>query len=311
MAVDIVIPTYNCAAWLDTLIQSILAQDYADWRVIARDDASKDDTVSILRRWQGRLGDRMVILDDSGRVNLGMIGNYNAVLTQTTAPWVMLADPDDVWLPNKISVTLDAMRNTERASPASTPVAVCTDARVVDDRLSEISPSHWQWFNQNPDLLPVFHRTIVESAALTSTMMLNQSLLQTALPLTGASCPDWWLALTACAFGRIVSIPQCTVLYRRHPANDSLAPLASTLPLALGRLRQARGRVAWLVRQYAPQAAEFLHRFGDRLAPADAAALEAAAALTSMGPLARRRAVIRHRLWFASPVKNAGLMLFL
>jgi len=65
------------------------------------------------------------------------------------------------------------------------------------------------------------------------------------------------------------------------------------------------------VDQYAAQAGEFLRRFADRLPPADAAALNAAAILPSLGSPGRRRAIVRHKLWFASPVKNAGLMLFL
>lgn len=311
MNIDIAIPTYNCAAWLDDLFESIVSQVYVDWRIITRDDVSKDNTVAVVNDWQRRLGERLVILRDSGESNLGMVGNFNAVLAQTTAPWVMLADPDDVWLPRKVPLSVSAMRAAEQSAPKSTPIVLCSDATVVTADLRILAPSYWRWSGHNPDLLDVFHRLIVESPALTSTMMVNRSLLEIALPMTGAACPDWWLALVACAFGRIIRLPQSTILYRRHSNNDSLEPITSTLPTAARRVIQARSRVDQLIRQYAQQACAFLNRFDNRILQTDAAALRAAAMLPSLGPLDRRVVVLRHELLFASRLKNAGLMLLL
>src|ERR1700719_4016830 len=104
--IEIAIPAYNCAAWLDDLIESILQQDVDNWRLVARDDASTDDTAARLATWKQRLGERMMIVEGSDRRNLGLVGNYNTVLSATTSPWVMLADADDVWRPGKLSLTL-------------------------------------------------------------------------------------------------------------------------------------------------------------------------------------------------------------
>src|SRR5204863_9090117 len=107
----------------------------------------------------------------------------------------------------------------------------------------------------------------VECPVLSSTMMVNRSVLDLALPMTGVSCQDWWLAMIAGAFGRVVRLPQSTILYRRHPANDSLDPLTSTLPNAARRIFQARRRVDRLIREFAPQAGAFLDRCRDRILP--------------------------------------------
>lgn len=307
--IDIVIPTHNCSAWLDTLFESILLQDVADWRIIARDDASSDNTGEILTHWKTKLGERLTILEDSGQSNLGMVGNYNAVLSRTTAPWVMLADPDDVWLSGKISKSLQAMQAAEKAYGEQTPILVCSDATVVDDNLQTIANSYWRWSRQDPSLLNIFHRTIVESAALTSTLMVNRELLNHALPMIGASCPDWWLALCASAFGKVAYTKESTVLYRRHSANDSLTPATSSVAGAI--TANPRRRVQRLIGQYAPQAGTFLRRFGSQLTLGSAAALDAAQRLPSLGPIAKRGAVVRHRLWFASTLKNAGLIVLM
>lgn len=313
--IDIAVPAHNCGPWIDVFFESVLAQDHSEWRIVARDDASTDETAARLASWNSRLGASLVIVDSSRGRNLGMVGNYDAVLAATTAPWVMLADPDDVWLPGKISLTLRAMREAEATFGEKTPLIVCTDAEVVDSQLRPIAPSYWGWSRMNPDSASVFHRVVVESPVLTSTMIVNRALLDVALPLKGAACPDWWPALVASAFGRVICLPKRTILYRRHQANDSQAPLSSTLKEAIRRtladLGEPRRRVERLVRQLAPQASAFAARFGGRLAPADLAALEAASHLPDLGGLARRWTVMRHNLWFSSPWKSVGLMLLM
>src|SRR5689334_14259340 len=100
MLIDIAVPTYNCATWLDTFLESIVSQDSQDWRILTRDDGSTDATLATIAAWKTRLGDRLVILAD-GEGNLGPVGNYDAVLRLSRAPIIMLADPDDLWLPGK------------------------------------------------------------------------------------------------------------------------------------------------------------------------------------------------------------------
>jgi glycosyltransferase involved in cell wall biosynthesis len=313
---EIALPTYNCAPWIDAFFESVGAQDFADWRIIARDDASTDGTATCLARWLSQLEHRMEVVAGSGQLNLGMVGNYDAVLSATTAPWVMFADPDDVWRPGKISLALRVMRETEEVVGTNTPVVVCTDAEVVDSQLRPLAPSYWRWSRMNPTLAGVFRRLVVENPVLTSTMMVNRALLDLALPFSGAAaCPDWWPALVACAFGRIVCLSERTVLYRRHPSNDSLDPFASTLAGALRRFRsdpsEPRHRLERLLYQLAPQAAAFAARYRDRLLTEDVDALEAAADLPTLGALARRWTVAQHGLWFGSTLKNVALLLFL
>src|SRR5450759_814083 len=171
--IDIAIPAYNCAAWLDDLIESILQQDVDNWRIVARDDASTDGTAARLATWKQRLGERMMIVDGPDRRNLGPVGNYNAILSATTSHWIMLADSDDVWRPGKLALTLQAMRAAESAHGTATPVLVFTDAEVVDEQLRPVHESYLRWSRANLAAANVFHRLVVDSPAISSTMMVN------------------------------------------------------------------------------------------------------------------------------------------
>lgn len=83
-ALDIAFPCYDAGRWIDEVFQTLLAFDDQRWRVIARDDGSSDDTAAGLAAWRPGLGPRMLLSDEPSG-NLGIIGNYDAVLAATSA----------------------------------------------------------------------------------------------------------------------------------------------------------------------------------------------------------------------------------
>jgi glycosyltransferase involved in cell wall biosynthesis len=315
-AIEIAVATYNAGPWLDPFLESLAAQDFAEWRVLVRDDGSTDGTPDRLSQWQRRLPERFSILPGSGAKNLGATANFNAVLQATAAARVMMADQDDIWLPQKIARTLDAMRQAEKDSGAATPLAIFTDAEVIDGAGVSVAPSYWQWNRTDLGRLGALHRIAMDSPALGCTMMLNRALLDVALPIpAGVPYHDWWLAMAAVAFGRLVPLRDRTIRYRRHGANVTSDPYSGDPSTALRRtLRSPAGprrRLQKLIVQTAAQSRAFVERYRNRLPPRDAAALDSLANLPNCGPLARRVALVRHGLWFSSPVKNLGLLALL
>ncbi|MBB5373792.1 glycosyltransferase [Acidocella aromatica] len=314
--IDVVLPCYNAAEWIDEFVQGLLTHDNVNWRLIARDDGSKDGTLALLKGWQEKLGARMLLLDPDAPKNLGLIGNYDAVLAATTADWVLTADPDDVWLPARLPLTVAALKRVEAECGVNVPVAVCTDAMVVDGQLNPVAPSFWRWSKARPLATPSLPRMAMDSVALGSTMAVNRALLEKALPLpTGAAYQDWWMALVAVAFGRFVALPEVTIKYRRHGENATKDPLSVTLGKRLSRLSNApaavRARLDYLLRQAGRQAGTFATRYEATLDEANLAALKRLSALPDAPVLAKRLWILRHGLWFSSYTKNIGLLMFI
>ena len=52
--ISILMPVKNAAPYLDECIQSILAQTYVDYEVIAVDDGSSDDSLQLLSAYRQR-----------------------------------------------------------------------------------------------------------------------------------------------------------------------------------------------------------------------------------------------------------------
>ena len=47
--VSVIMPTYNCAAYIGTSIESVISQTVTDWEIQIVDDCSTDDTQSVLQ----------------------------------------------------------------------------------------------------------------------------------------------------------------------------------------------------------------------------------------------------------------------
>jgi len=49
--VSIIMPTYNCAKFIEESIESVLSQTYKNWELIIVDDCSNDNTEDIVKRY--------------------------------------------------------------------------------------------------------------------------------------------------------------------------------------------------------------------------------------------------------------------
>ena len=90
--ISILIPCYQQARFLPEALDSVLHQDFQDLEVIASDDASSDNTFSILQDYAVR-DSRIHIFRQS--TNLGMVENWNFCLWQARGEAVKLMGGDD------------------------------------------------------------------------------------------------------------------------------------------------------------------------------------------------------------------------
>lgn len=102
--VTIVIPTYNGSRYLRATLDAVFAQTCRDWEIVAVDDASRDDTVAILRSY----GERVRVLTRAENSSTADIPRYEGVAAART-DLVALLDGDDLWLPRKLERQLAFM----------------------------------------------------------------------------------------------------------------------------------------------------------------------------------------------------------
>ncbi|MEO8736138.1 MAG: glycosyltransferase family 2 protein [Edaphobacter sp.] len=217
--IEILLATYNGERFLREQIDSIFAQDYGNWRVLARDDGSTDSTVSILEEYAARFPDRFRVMPASAGTGHPK-WNFLRLMEASTSEYVCFADQDDVWLPQKLTLTMQAMKRLELRHGKDVPLLAFTDLRVVDERLETIADSFWKFHCLNPSQVNRFARLIGQNVVTGSTAMANRRLVELALRMPDeADMHDSWVALIASAFGAAESVPMQTVLYRQHGGN--------------------------------------------------------------------------------------------
>ena len=98
--IEIIMATYGDAdAVSEAQVDSLFKQTYRQWRLLVRDDGSTDNTVALLKALSDQ--DNRIHLVSDGLGNLSMNGNFNHLLTLSTAPYVMYCDWDDAGCPKK------------------------------------------------------------------------------------------------------------------------------------------------------------------------------------------------------------------
>lgn len=260
--VDILLAVRNGASFIEEQLESIFRQNKTNFHLFIRDNASTDATPDLINKWQERYPDKISF--SAGKQDLGIIGNFSTLLEQSSAPYVMFSDADDVWLEDKISITLKAMQEAETGD---CPILVYTDLAVVDRYLQPLHASFWKMINRNAGGTISFANALVENKVTGCTMMINRRLAELAAPIPlEVPMHDAWISLIAAAFGRIVPVSKATILYRQHGNNDSGAQKYSWKALSDKFLdRQKRDKIDLLRRLRQRQAQLFLERFRQRL----------------------------------------------
>lgn len=231
--VQVLLATYNGERFLREQIDSLLRQTYAHFEILARDDGSRDGTVAILEEYAQRFPRQFRLLPTEKPTGHAKL-NFLELMKAATADYVAFSDQDDVWLPEKLALEMEAMRGLEAAHGGRVPLMVFTDLQIVDEQLTVLFPSMWKQQGLEPSNIHRFARMIAQNVATGCTELLNRPLLDRALnmPLE-AHIHDWWVALLAAGFGYAAIVPQATLLYRQHSHNtlsEVLLPRTRGIP---------------------------------------------------------------------------------
>jgi glycosyltransferase involved in cell wall biosynthesis len=124
--VSVIIITYNRAALLPTAITSVLNQTFQDFEIIIVDDASQDETPSVVASFQDQR-----IRYIRHKQNAGEAGARNTGVANASGEYIAFLDDDDEWLPEKLELQLGVLKNN------SAKVGVVYTGRLTIDGSSK------------------------------------------------------------------------------------------------------------------------------------------------------------------------------
>jgi rhamnosyltransferase len=134
----VLMATYCAGPWLDAQVDSVLAQQGVEVRVVVSDHGSKDDTLARLaaRREAGQPIEMLPGIAP-GR---GSAANFFRLLRDCSLDgieYVALCDQDDVWRPGRLRRAVDQMAARGAVGYSSDVLAVWADGRRIPVRKSQ------------------------------------------------------------------------------------------------------------------------------------------------------------------------------
>lgn len=298
--VDILLAVYNGEKYLRQQLESIINQTYKEFNIIIRDDGSTDSSLAIIKEFALLHPDKIKIVE--GELSGSAKNNFFELMNFAENDYVMFCDQDDIWLENKIGLTLNKIKDMEKAYGISTPLLCHTDLKVVDKNLNTIHPSFYkmQKFDISKTTL---NRALVQNIVTGCTTMINKPLLDLAIGTNNDNIimHDWWLFLIASAFGKVEAINTPTILYRQHEKNQVGAPNPAELGYYASKLK--RGSILHLT--YA-QAESFYSTFEEKLPDLLKNLVKEYMSFPEKSKLKKISSIIKNDFWKHSALKKAG-----
>ena len=290
--IDILLSTYNGEKFIRDLIASLAKQSCRDFELIIRDDGSDDGTVRIMESCLEGTGIAARFIPAAGG-HVGVVRSFGELLPESRNPYVMFADQDDVWHPEKIAEMLKLMRDAELKWGGATPLLLHSDLRVCGADGETIAESFIRYQKLSPENDKLAD-LLVQNHVTGCATMINAALKELVrLPFpSGAICHDWYLAILAAATGRIVFADAAYVDYRKHDSNVYGSPEYSFRGCA-ALFRSGREALNHRLALTQAQARDFLRQYGDLLSPADRTTVAGWGDIGARGKLGRLPACLK------------------
>ncbi len=296
--IGILLAVYNGGSHLRGQLDSIAGQDHSDWQILASDDGSSDGSLSELDRFAGT--HRLTRLDGPRRGNSA--DNFLALMRRCgdhlpSDAWIAFSDQDDIWLPDKLSRGVAALRDL----PDGQPGLYCSRTWITDETLSTRRKSM-------PRPRPTgFRNALVQNIASGNTILLNPAAARlvraAADEVTQVVVHDWWLyQIVTGAGGWIAHDDAPSLLYRQHGVNQIGAN-----DTTLARIRRVRQLLRGDFREWNRINIAALGASAHRLTPQNRARLDAFAELHEAGLWGRLSGLARMRLYRQSRASTIAL----
>jgi glycosyltransferase involved in cell wall biosynthesis len=102
--VSVIVPFLNTQKYIQESIESILAQNYANWELLLIDDGSTDGSTEIAQQYAQQYPEKIRYLEHEGHQNLGASASRNLGLRNAKGLYIAFLDGDDVWLPFNLNL---------------------------------------------------------------------------------------------------------------------------------------------------------------------------------------------------------------
>jgi hypothetical protein len=230
-AISVLMPVYNAGRFLPAALDSILAQTFTDFELIAIDDGSRDGSAGVLQEFATRDARIRVFAQE----NRGIVATLNRALELARAPLVARMDADDLSRSDRFAKQIAYLRQHPEVAAVSGAMDVIDDDGTY--RRTDVFPTLPGAIESE-----LIHRNCFCHAPVMARTGVLRSVGGYRRNVQYAEDYDLWLRMSEVA--RLANLPDVLYSVRmhpvtistRHPAAQELAVLAAR---GAARLRRA------------------------------------------------------------------------
>lgn len=214
--VTFVLYAFNEEGFVREAVESALAQTYSPLEIVLSDDGSHDRTFAIMEEMTAAYHGPHTIILNRNEQNIGIGSQINAACEKGSGELFILANGDDVSLPERVERTVAAWNATERKA-----TAITTDLLTMDEygsRLPRIWPTRTVFGTLADGMRRRFGGVAAASLAVSRPVLGSFPPLRDDLILE-----DNALYLRATLLGELIHLDEPLVVYRIHRGNISHA----------------------------------------------------------------------------------------
>lgn len=222
--VSILLPVYNAEKYLRATIDSLLAQTFQVFEIVAVDDGSTDRSLEILRSYAD-----VRLRIECNRANIGVVATLNRGIPLCRGRYIARMDADDLALPERLEMQVQHMEMHPEC------ILLGTGRGAIDENGQPL-PSH--------ENRPVTGSALVHWKLLSGNIFIHPSVLMrremvdaTLYEERYRHAEDYaaWLKLSRC--GEIDMLPERLVQVRFHSQSVSRQNNKAQLDAAMAALR--------------------------------------------------------------------------
>lgn len=209
--VSVVMPVYNGSRFVRVAIESVLAQTFAEFEIIVVDDASSDDSYSIV----AAIRDPRIRLVRNEK-NLGSYPSSNLGIGMARGRYVTRHDADDISLPSRFERQVSLLEDDPHVVLVSSEYWKIDESGQMQRRISSLRrsghhhavPWHLLFYNH--------------LGAHSQVMMRRDDLVAVGgYPTEARYSQDYRLWVQMAQRGKVVTLPDVLLYYRSHPNSIS------------------------------------------------------------------------------------------
>jgi hypothetical protein len=232
--ISVVMCTYNGARYLPEQLASIARQSRLPSELIACDDCSDDETVSMLHAFAAQAPFPVRIFKNPDR--LGSTRNFDQAIGLATGELIALSDQDDVWAPEKLERLSDILIRDASVG------GVFSDAALIDDSARPIGMTLFQKHRfsvqKQRKFLDAPAAVLLKHDVVTgATLLFRAAMRPYCSPIPPSWVHDAWLAWMISLHSKLALTTAPLISYRIHAGQQlgissewrtQSAPLAET-----------------------------------------------------------------------------------